>query len=90
MRFVVASSVPFDAAAPPQDAWGPMLVIALVVLLVVVSAIAMILGYGRVNRRGERDGRTPAETSPAPAEDTGGGPSSQATSSDDELPTDPV
>lgn len=80
-------AVPFDAAAPPQDAWGPMLVVALVVLLVVVAAIAMILGYGRVNRRGNTEGEPSAE---APTADAGGEPSPQTTSSDDELPTDPV
>ncbi|NUO91763.1 MAG: hypothetical protein HOQ18_13225 [Dermatophilaceae bacterium] len=83
---------PFDAAAPPQDTWGPMLVVA----LVVVAAVAMILGFGRITRGGRTEGRGSGQ---GPGAATGGqrdeahgtgGSSPQATASDDELPTDPV
>ncbi|MFM6848229.1 MAG: hypothetical protein ACKOVB_03895 [Terrabacter sp.] len=87
-------AAPFDAAAPPQDTWGPMLVVA----LVVVAVVAMILGFGRITRRGDTDDGTSAEAPTAEpgssgrddAADARGASSSPPTTSEDELPTDPV
>lgn len=76
--------VPFDAAAPPQDTWGPMLVVA----LVVVAVVAMILGFGRITRRRAPDGEVAGDR-PGGTE-TESGSTGPATTSDDELPTDPV
>ena len=85
--------VPFDAAAPPEDTWGPMLVVA----LVVVAVVAMVLGFGRISRSRRRPdspavGERPAGAADGSRRDGAGGTGStpEATSSDDELPTDPV
>ena len=85
---------PFDAAAPPEDAWGPMLVVA----LVVVAVVAMVVGFGRITRARRADRTSPGEGHPGPgaggrrdgASGVGNGSSPEATPSDDELPTDPV
>ncbi len=67
--------VPFDAAAPPEDTWGPMLVVA----LVVVAVVAVIVGFGRITRGRRADGTSGAGHRSPP----------ETTTSDDELPTDP-
>ena len=72
-------AVPTDAAAPPEAAWGPMLVVA----LVVVAVVAMIVGFGRITRRR----RTDDEPTGAGATVATGDPGDTAT--DDPLPTDP-
>ena len=90
---------PLDAAAPPEDTWGPMLVVA----LVVVAVVAMVVGFGRITRgrrsdgevagRGGGSGRTEEAGGKGGTRGTGGasaGSRADATTSDDELPTDPA
>ena len=69
-------ALPTDAAAPPENAWGPMLVVALVVLAIV----AMVVGFGRITRRRRPDDRPGdgADTTPANGTTT------------DLVPTDPT
>ncbi|MFC7595724.1 hypothetical protein ACFQU3_10435 [Terrabacter sp. GCM10028922] len=66
MTFAGALLVPADAAAPPDQTWGPMLVVA----LVVVAVVALIVGFGRITRR------------PGRGEDTPGRPDDTTTSDD--------
>ena len=76
MTFAGALLVPADAAAPPDQTWGPMLVVALVVVAVVVA----IIGFGRITRRRRSTDATQSPGVDAPDRDT---------STDGPLPTDP-
>ena len=91
MTFAGALLVPADAAAPPDQTWGPMLVVA----LVVVAVVALIVGFGRITRRPGRGEDTPgrpdpsAASAPSSAPSPGAGRPDDTTTSDDPLPTDP-
>lgn len=87
MTFAVPLLVPTDAAAPPEQAWGPMLVVA----LVVVAVVAVIVGFGRITRRPRSREDVPGRPGASPRSDPPLGDSrpGDATTSDDPLPTDP-
>lgn len=87
MTFTGPLLVPADAAAPPEQTWGPMLVVA----LLVVAVVALIVGFGRITRRPGSGKETPdhPDASAPPAPPPGDARPDDSTSSDDPLPTDP-
>ncbi|KRF47024.1 hypothetical protein [Terrabacter sp. Soil810] len=84
----VLMAAPADAAAPPENAWGPMLVVALVVLAIV----AVIVALGRITRRrssGKVRGSARDEVAGEVADEGADtGPADETTS--DPLPTEPA
>jgi hypothetical protein len=77
--------LPFDAAAPPEDVWGPVLVVG----LVVVAVVAMIIGFGRITRRRRADDAARQGSDAGSDPGSGDAPSGEGTQTEDGLPTDP-